>query len=128
AAALVGDAEVQADRFRVADVQIAVRLRRKPGDDPSVVLAGREILIDDGPYEVHRRRRCRRPMFVAHDLRALYFLRLAFPPRRNPLRLFAGHPDDNRLRAGGTRLVGPRDYSDRSAIIGSTAVARRAGT
>ena len=33
AAELVGDAEVEADRLRVADVQVAVRLRREARDD-----------------------------------------------------------------------------------------------
>ena len=37
AAALGGDPEVQADRLRVADVQVAVRLRRKPRRDAAVV-------------------------------------------------------------------------------------------
>ncbi len=31
---LGGDAEVEADRLGVADVEVAVRLRREPGDDP----------------------------------------------------------------------------------------------
>ena len=33
AAEFLRDAEIQADRFGVADMQIAVRLRREPGDD-----------------------------------------------------------------------------------------------
>ena len=47
AAVLLGDAEIQADRLRVADVQIAVRLGRKPGRDAAVMLSGREVLVDD---------------------------------------------------------------------------------
>ena len=52
AAALGGDPEVQADRLRVADVEVAVRLRRKPRRDAAVVLAGREVLVDDRANEV----------------------------------------------------------------------------
>ena len=33
AAEFLGDAEIQADRLGVADMQVAVRLRRKAGDD-----------------------------------------------------------------------------------------------
>jgi hypothetical protein len=54
AAEFLGDAEVQADRFGVADMEIAVRLRRKPGDD----LAGaavRKIGLDDVANEVATR-------------------------------------------------------------------------
>ena len=40
AAELLGDAEVQADRLGVADVQIAVRLGREAGVHAAVVLAG----------------------------------------------------------------------------------------
>ena len=40
------DAEIQADRLGVADMEIAVRLGRKAGDDWSVA-AGREIRADD---------------------------------------------------------------------------------
>ena len=36
-----GDAEIQADRLGVADVEIPVGLRREPGHDPAVVLARR---------------------------------------------------------------------------------------
>ena len=40
AAEFLGNAEIQADRFGVADMQIAVRLRRKAGDDGFVPLGG----------------------------------------------------------------------------------------
>ena len=42
-AVLLGDAEVEADRLRVADVQVAVRLRREPGDDLAAVLARGDV-------------------------------------------------------------------------------------
>ena len=42
-----GDAEVQADRFGVADVQVAVRLGRKPRGDAAAVLAGGVVGGDD---------------------------------------------------------------------------------
>ena len=41
-AEFLGNAEIQADRFGVPEMQIAVRLRREPGDD-TVVLSGREV-------------------------------------------------------------------------------------
>ncbi len=48
---LQGDAEVQADRLRVTDVEIAVRFRRKAGDGGGM-LAGREVVGDDLADEV----------------------------------------------------------------------------
>src|SRR5439155_13910645 len=45
------DAEVERDRLGVADVQIAVRLRREAGDDQAVLL-GVEIGLDDVANEV----------------------------------------------------------------------------
>src|ERR1051326_6948131 len=51
---LLRDAEVQADGFRVADVQVAVRLGRKSRGDPAPVLAGLEIVRDDGSDEVEQ--------------------------------------------------------------------------
>ena len=56
AAKLPGDAEVQADALGVADVQVAVGLRREPGDDLRNA-AGREVGGDDVADEVERRRR-----------------------------------------------------------------------
>ena len=47
AAEFLGDAEIQADRFGVADMEIAVRLRRKARDDGLV------------PARCSRRARCR---------------------------------------------------------------------
>ena len=46
AVGLLADAEVQANRHDVADVQVAVRLGREPGHD-FVVLARLEVVVDD---------------------------------------------------------------------------------
>ena len=53
AVGLAGDAEVQANRLRVADVQVAIGLRRKAGDAERV-LPGLQILRDDIADEVCR--------------------------------------------------------------------------
>ena len=52
AAELLGDAEVQADRLGVADVQVAVRLRRKPRVHTPAMSAGPQVLGDDLADEV----------------------------------------------------------------------------
>ena len=44
-AKFVGDAEIQADAFGMANVQIAVRLRRKARNDTAIPLAGAEIVL-----------------------------------------------------------------------------------
>ena len=54
AAVLLREAEVQADALGVADVQIAVRLRRKPRMHAPAVLAGGAIGVDDLLDEVAR--------------------------------------------------------------------------
>jgi hypothetical protein len=65
-------AEVQADRFGMAHVQVAVRLRRETGDDRrhafTVVGAGGEVGFDDRTHKVRRRRGSRRRwvLVVAH--------------------------------------------------------------
>ena len=44
------DAEIQADRFGVSDMQVAVRLRRKPGHDligASGLKVGRDDIADE---------------------------------------------------------------------------------
>ena len=56
AAEFLRDPEIEADRFGVADMQIAVRLRRKPGHD-LVVLLGVEVGLDDVANEVAPRLR-----------------------------------------------------------------------
>ena len=55
-AAVLGDTEVQADRFGVADVKIAVRLGWKAGRDSSPVASRGDVLVDDGTDEVDGRR------------------------------------------------------------------------
>ena len=47
AAEFLGEAEVEADGLGVADVQVAVGLRRKPGDHPALVFAGLQVFHDD---------------------------------------------------------------------------------
>ena len=61
-AEFLGNAEIQADRFGVPQMQIAVRLRREPGDD-AVVLSGREISRHNIAYKIPARIRSR---FVSH--------------------------------------------------------------
>jgi len=51
AAVFAGDPEVEADRFGVADVQIAVGLRRKARDDPRIAFF-RDVLRDDVADEI----------------------------------------------------------------------------
>src|SRR3990167_2834469 len=51
AAKLLGQAEVQADRLGMADMQVAVGLRRETGDDFRV-LASVQIGLDDGTKKV----------------------------------------------------------------------------
>src|ERR1051326_2796654 len=50
-AVLLRDAEVETDRLRVADVEIAVRLGREARDD-GAVLSSAEIFLDDLPNEI----------------------------------------------------------------------------
>ncbi len=54
AARLFGNAEIEADRHDVADMQVAVRFRRKPRDDFGV-LPGLEIVVDDLADKIPRR-------------------------------------------------------------------------
>ena len=51
---LLGDAEIEADRLGVADVQIAVGLGREAGVDAALVLAAFEIVVDDLADKVPR--------------------------------------------------------------------------
>ena len=53
AAELAGDAEVQADAFGVADVQVAVRLGRKAGVDVRIFFLG-DVFLDDVADEIGR--------------------------------------------------------------------------
>ena len=59
AAELLRHAEIEADRLGVADMQIAVRLRREAGDDRAVPLRV-QIGLDDVADEIAPRFRCRR--------------------------------------------------------------------
>ena len=54
AAELAGDAEVEADGLGVADVQVAVRLRREARDDAAAVRARGDVSGDDLANEVER--------------------------------------------------------------------------
>ena len=82
AAELLGDAEVEADRFRVPDVQIAIGLGRKAGHHFATVLAGLLILGHDRADEVERGgrgggRRCA----IGHNWRSVCYL-VSTQPRR----------------------------------------------
>ena len=61
------DAEIQRNRLGVADVQVAVRLRRESGHDPAMLL-GREVGLDDVADEIASRlcryRFCGHPEFL----------------------------------------------------------------
>src|SRR6185312_11087652 len=65
------DAEIERDRLGVADMQIAVRLRREPGHD-LLVFAGSQISGDDVANEIApclcRHRFCRRHLKVLAEL------------------------------------------------------------
>ena len=61
------DAEIQADRLGVADVQVAVRLRRKPRDHVRHPLR-RQVRIDDFANEVAGRFGCRGNFSCCHNL------------------------------------------------------------
>jgi hypothetical protein len=65
-AGLLCDPVVEQDGLRVADVQIAVRLRREAGDD-GVVPPGAEILGDDAADEVEPLAPGEGVRLVAHD-------------------------------------------------------------
>ena len=52
AAILQGAAEIQADRFGMSYMEIAVRFRRKSGRYPAFVGTSGQILLDYGPYEI----------------------------------------------------------------------------
>ena len=54
AAELGGDAEIEADRLGVADVQVAVGLGREARGDTSGVLPRADVLSHDGPDEIER--------------------------------------------------------------------------
>ena len=51
---LRGEAEIEANRLGMADVQIAVGLRREARLDPAGPFVGAEVVLDDGFEEVER--------------------------------------------------------------------------
>ena len=53
-AELLRDAEIQCNRLGVADVQIAIRFRRKSGHDPAVLVRG-EVRLNDVADEIASR-------------------------------------------------------------------------
>jgi hypothetical protein len=53
-AEFLGDAEIEADRLRVADVQISIRLGGKPSVDPTAVAPLLQIVSNDLANEVLR--------------------------------------------------------------------------
>jgi hypothetical protein len=59
AAALERDAEIQADRLGVADMEVTVRFRWEARRYAAVVLPGRKIVVDDRTDEINGRRRRR---------------------------------------------------------------------
>ena len=65
AAEFAGDAEVQADALGVADVEIAVRFRRKTGVNLRIFLLG-DVFFNDVADEIGRRGNCF--VFRAHKI------------------------------------------------------------
>src|SRR5690606_9789016 len=51
---LLRQAKIQTDRLGVADVEVAVGLRRETGGDPAAVATGGHVLLDDLAKEVVR--------------------------------------------------------------------------
>jgi len=64
---LLRDAEIKCNRLGVADMQVAVRLRRESGHDPAVLVRG-EVRLDDVADEIAPRlcryRFCGHPEFL----------------------------------------------------------------
>jgi hypothetical protein len=74
AAELGGEAKIEANRLGVADVQIAIRLRRKPSVDSALIFALLEILSDNVAYEMRRRRLSRAIFGIAPNCFAIHVL------------------------------------------------------
>src|SRR5581483_4624506 len=127
AAALAGDAEVQTDRFGVADMQIAVRLGRETGGQPAMVLPGGEILIDDRANEIDRSGRRRKGGLVRmrHVLCVFYRNAGCRPDggrRRRRAGMNAGRHGGNpevtdMMKPISTRTHGIIDYAFAGALI-----------
>ena len=47
-----GNAKIKANRLGMSDVQLAVRLRRKPGMDPTAVFTGPKVFIYNIPDKI----------------------------------------------------------------------------
>ena len=71
AAVLFSDAEVQADGFRVTDMQVPVRFGREARANTAMVFPRSHIVGDDATDEVHRRR-CRRGKMLVPHVRGLF--------------------------------------------------------
>lgn len=56
AAVVTSKTEIEADTFGMADVQVAVWLRRKPGFNSPAPFTGAIILVDDIANEIGNRR------------------------------------------------------------------------
>src|SRR5690606_20722519 len=151
AAEFLGDAEVDADRLGMADVQVAVRLRREPGDDGPGT-AGLDVGAHDVANEVPRacgsvriglvgrhRSPCR--PFMSSRRRAATSVRSArkSPERSSvapPARAGLGDTAAGRGSVAGAqgfepRLLGPEPsviplYDAPAAAIGSIAIQHRA--
>src|SRR3989442_13095692 len=102
----------------MADVEIAVRFRRKPRRHAAAMLPRRDVVLDDGADEIEGRRGrggvieiwAHVPMVILYDassgrwtrsessaLRTHVSLGLARPPGRDLPGFSAGRPDDNGL-------------------------------
>ena len=74
-----GESEIEVDGFRVADVQIAVRLGRKARMHAAAVLVGLQVVEDDLADEVGRgRSSARRSRAGSSDFSLLMLCHLAF--------------------------------------------------
>src|SRR5205085_714501 len=80
-AVLGGEAEVEADRLRVAEMQVAVRLGREAGDD-LLHPARSEVRLDDLADEVARGRETR---FVHRSILPKVLKAIGFAPRRESI-------------------------------------------
>ena len=72
ASVILGEAEVEADRLCMSDVQVAIRFRRKSRVHATTVFIRLQVLLDDGANEV----RCTRGIGCCHGGNSL----LAFSP------------------------------------------------
>ena len=104
AAELARDAEVQADRLGVADVQVAVRLRRKARRDAPRMTRRPDVLRDDRANEVEGFGRAGR----GHLGRALLYRWTGSEPRLGPFSLTASDESVARSRRPPRGLDAPQ--------------------